>query len=70
MKLSPKFQPQQGADIRTYVRMEPLQNDKTVLCGDVFVLQNYEVVGVWEGVKFKRIPRRVLNVFLPPPKKT
>ena len=70
MKLSPNFHPSPGADIRTYVRMQPLPEDKTVLCGDVYVLQEYEVVGVWEGVKFKRIPRRVLNVFLPPPKKT
>ena len=69
MKLSPKFHPNPSSDIRTYVHMQPLPNDASVLCGDVYVLQDDEVVGVWEGVKFKRIPRRVLNVFLPPPKK-
>ena len=69
MKLSPNFQPGPGADIRTYVHMQPLPHDKTVLCGDVYVVQDGEIVGMWEAVKFKRIPRRVLNVFLPPPKK-
>lgn len=49
--------------------MSPLPNDKTVLQGDVYVLQDGQIVGVWEGVRFKKIPRRVLNVFLPPPKK-
>jgi hypothetical protein len=69
MKLSPKFKPGPSADIRTYVHMQPLPNDKTVLSGDVYVLQDGEIVGLWEAVKFKRIPRRVLNVFLPPPRK-
>ncbi|KAK6432357.1 hypothetical protein LTR95_011471 [Oleoguttula sp. CCFEE 5521] len=36
--------------------------------GTVWVLQGEEIVGVWEGVRFKKIPRRVLNVFLPPPR--
>jgi iterative type I PKS product template protein len=69
MKISPKFSPGKGADIRTYVHMQALPDDKTVLSGDVYVMQDGEVVGMWEGIKFKRIPRRVLNVFLPPPKK-
>lgn len=70
MKLSSGFRPAHGADIRSYVHMKPLPEDKNVLSGDVFVLQDNEIVGIWEGVQFKRIPRRVLNVFLPPPKKT
>lgn len=69
MKMSNKFRPARGADIRSYVQMKAMPNDKTVLCGDVYVLQDDDVVGVWEGVQFKRIPRRVLNIFLPPPKK-
>ena len=70
MKMTPKFNPYPGANIQNYVQMQPLPKDNTVLCGDVYVLQDDEVVGVWEGVKFKRIPRRILNVFLPPPKRT
>lgn len=52
-----------------YVQMKPLPNDKSVLQGDVYVIQDGQIVGLWEGVRFKKIPRRVLNVFLPPPKK-
>ncbi|KAK5705636.1 hypothetical protein LTR17_021502 [Elasticomyces elasticus] len=51
---------------RTYVRM--IRRGKDVLGGDVFILNGDEIVGVWEGVEFKRIPRRVLNHFLPPRK--
>ncbi|KAI5363292.1 Putative polyketide synthase, dehydratase domain-containing protein [Septoria linicola] len=70
IKLSHKFQrANTGSVIRNYVQMRPLPNDNTTLQGDVFVLQDDEIVGVWEQVRFKRIPRRVLDIFLPPPKK-
>ncbi|KAM3424215.1 hypothetical protein BST61_g11244 [Cercospora zeina] len=73
MMLSEKFRPErirdEGSVVRNYVQMRVLPNDKTVLQGDVFVLQDDEIVGVWGQVRFKRIPRRVLNVFLPPPAK-
>lgn len=66
-KLSKDFDPENGQPLRNYVRMQP--EGKDVLGGTVYVLQGDEIVGVWEGVRFKRIPRRVLNVFLPPPRK-
>ena len=70
LKMTPAFDPAvPGARIENYVRMQPVPGDETVMCGDVWVLQEGEVVGLWEGVKFKRIPRRVLSVFLPQPKK-
>lgn len=69
MKLSSKFKPMPGADIRSYVRMEQLASDKSVIQGNVWVVQDGEIVGLWEGVRFKQIPRRVLNIFLPPRKK-
>ena len=69
MKISPSFDPTKSRNIRNHVHMQPLPNDPTVFNGDVYVLQDDQIVGVWEGVKFKRIPRRILNVFLPPPKK-
>ncbi len=70
MRLSSRFDPESpGAEIQTYVKMEPLPNDKTVMCGDVYVLQDGEIVGMWEGIKFKRISKKALNVFLPQPKK-
>ncbi|KAK4617554.1 Non-reducing polyketide synthase PKS1 [Fulvia fulva] len=70
MKLSPRFDPaKKGSVTRNYVQMKQLETDKTVLEGDVYILQDGEIVGVWESVRFKKIPRKVLNVFLPPPKK-
>jgi iterative type I PKS product template protein len=69
MKISPMFKPYPGADIVNYVHMKPLPSDDSVLDGDVYVLQDGQVVGVWEGVQFKKIPRRILNVFLPPRKR-
>lgn len=61
------FDPRAGKELRNYVRME--SEEKDVLCGTVYVLQDGQIVAVWEGVRFKRIPRRVLNVFLPPPQR-
>ena len=65
-KISSDFQPGTGKELRSYVRMQP--EGKDVLGGTVFVLCGNKIVGTWEGVSFKRIPRRVLNIFLPPPK--
>lgn len=65
-KISSGFKPGNGEELRSYVRMQP--EGKDVLGGTVFVLSGSRIVGTWEGVSFKRIPRRVLNVFLPPPK--
>jgi iterative type I PKS product template protein len=67
-KISSDFQPGNGKELRSYVRMQP--EGKDVLGGTVFVLCGKKIVGTWEGVSFKRIPRRVLNIFLPPPKPT
>lgn len=65
-RISSSFRPGCEGDIRSYVRMRP--EGKDVLGGTVYVTQAGAIVGTWEGVRFKRIPRRVLNVFLPPPK--
>jgi len=51
-----------------YVMMQP--RARGILQGDVYVLLDGDVVAVWEGLKFKRLPRRVVNIFLPPPKTT
>ena len=65
-RISSEFQPGNGKELRSYVRMQ--QEGKDVLGGTVFVLCGDKIVGSWEGVSFKSIPRRVLNIFLPPPK--
>lgn len=67
-KICSGFVPGNGEELRSYVRMQP--EGKDVLGGTVFVLSGNKIVGSWEGVSFKKIPRRVLNIFLPPPKPT
>jgi iterative type I PKS product template protein len=58
----------------------PLQHDKTyhsyvkmqgtgennIMAGDVYVFDNKTIVAMCVGLKFQRIPRTVLNTFLPP----
>ncbi|KAL1594334.1 Type I Iterative PKS [Paraconiothyrium brasiliense] len=59
---------------------EPLSKDKTynayvkmqqtgeanVIAGDVYFFESGKIIGVCAGLKFQRIPRTVLNTFLPP----
>ena len=52
--------------VTTYVRMLP--KPKSIVQGDVYILNGDVVVGMWAGIKFKKLPRRVVNIFLPPPK--
>lgn len=51
---------------RNYVRMQPAPGN--VRQGDVYIFDGDEVVGLVTGLKFQNIPRRALNVMLPPPK--
>ncbi|KAL9606585.1 MAG: hypothetical protein Q9179_000239 [Wetmoreana sp. 5 TL-2023] len=51
---------------RSYVKMQPLGG--SVMAGDVILFDGDEIVGVIDGLKFQRIPRTLLNTFLPPPK--
>jgi iterative type I PKS product template protein len=49
---------------RSYVRMQPAE--KNVLQGDVYVFDGDRIIGMVGGLKFQCIPRRVLNMMLPP----
>ncbi|GME35517.1 Polyketide synthase [Neofusicoccum parvum] len=66
---SVKFSKQLSPDkkYRNYVRMQPAPGN--VRQGDVYIFDGDEVVGLVTGLKFQEIPRRALNVMLPPPKK-
>ncbi|SMR63496.1 unnamed protein product [Zymoseptoria tritici ST99CH_1A5] len=55
-----------GMKLRNYVRMVPQPNN--ISKGDVYIMEGDEIVAVCEGIKFQQIPRKVLNVFLPPNK--
>lgn len=49
---------------RSYVRMQQ-RKDKT-MAGDVYVFDGDTIIGMVGGLAFQAIPRKVLNMFLPP----
>ncbi|KAF2001049.1 ketoacyl-synt-domain-containing protein [Amniculicola lignicola CBS 123094] len=61
-----KISKQLSADkkYRSYVRMQPAPGNISV--GDVYILEGEEVIGLVTGLKFQNIPRRALNIMLPP----
>jgi len=48
----------------SYVKMQPGPND--IMVGDVYVLEDSVIIGVVGGLKFQRIPRKILDSLLPP----
>jgi iterative type I PKS product template protein len=55
---------QRTSTYTTHVKMQAAP--KNIMAGDVYILEGDEVVGVWKGIRFQQIPRKVLNTFLPP----
>jgi iterative type I PKS product template protein len=55
-----------GGKYRSYVKMIPTVEDPTVYLGDVYILQDDEIVGVMQAMKFRRYPRVLLNRFFSP----
>ena len=51
-------------EYHAHVKMQPC--GKNLMAGDVYVLEEGNIVGVVGGLKFQRIPRKLLNTFLPP----
>ncbi|OAL46128.1 ketoacyl-synt-domain-containing protein [Pyrenochaeta sp. DS3sAY3a] len=49
---------------RSYVRMQPAPGNISV--GDVYILEGEEIIGMVTGLKFQNIPRRALNIMMPP----
>ena len=54
-----------GKEYKTYVRMLPGEGKMVV--GDVYLFDGEIVVGVFGGLKFQCIPRRLLEMMLPSP---
>jgi len=52
----------------SYVRMQPAPGNISI--GDVYIFEGDEIIGVVTGLKFQNIPRRALNIMVPPAKKT
>lgn len=53
---------------KTYHSYVKMQNtgESNVMAGDVYVFDNNTIVAMCAGLKFQRIPRTLLNSFLPP----
>ncbi|CAO2656358.1 Nn.00g051610.m01.CDS01 [Neocucurbitaria sp. VM-36] len=49
---------------RSYVRMQPAPGNISV--GDVYIMDDARIIGVVSGLKFQNIPRRALNIMMPP----
>ncbi|KAL5114384.1 polyketide synthase [Pleosporales sp. CAS-2024a] len=62
VKISKKLSPEKK--YRSYVRMQPAPGNISV--GDVYIFEDHEIVGVVTGLKFQNIPRRALNIMMPP----
>ena len=52
-----------GGEYRSYVKMIPTVEDPTIYLGNVYVLQDDDIIGMVEGIKFRRYPRLLLNRF-------
>ena len=59
---------QAGKRYRSWVKMQPVGTDGT-FAGDVYLFdESAAIIGLIGGLKFKAIPRHVLNTFIPPAK--
>lgn len=56
-----------GAQYRSYVHMIPTAEDPTIYFGNVYVLQDGVIVGLVEGIQFRRYPRILLGRFFSAP---
>lgn len=56
-----------GAHYRSYVKMAPTAEDPGIFLGDVYVMQDGEIMGMVGAIKFRRYPRVLLNPFFSPP---
>jgi iterative type I PKS product template protein len=62
IKIAKKLSPE--TKYRSYVRMQPAPGNISV--GDVYIMEGSEIIGMVMGLKFQNIPRRALNIMMPP----
>ncbi|KAH0277588.1 putative polyketide synthase, partial [Aureobasidium melanogenum] len=58
-----------GMKYRSYVKMIPTPEDATVYTGDVYIMQDGEIIGMVGGIEFRRYPRLLLSRFFSAPDK-
>ena len=56
-----------GARYRAYVKMFPCPIEPHMRAGDVYIFQDDEVVGMVEQIKFRRVPRVLIDQFFSAP---
>lgn len=52
-------------EYRSYIRMQPVKGTK-MMAGDVYVFDGDRLIGITGDIRFQAIPRKVLNMLLPP----
>ncbi|KAF2707399.1 polyketide synthase-like protein [Pleomassaria siparia CBS 279.74] len=62
IKIAKQLSPE--SQYQSYVRMQPAPGNISV--GDVYIMECGEVIGLVTGLKFQNIPRRALNIMMPP----
>ncbi|KAK5061595.1 hypothetical protein LTR84_008139 [Exophiala bonariae] len=50
-----------GRPYQSYVRMFPSEEEPNLFLGDIYALQDGEIVGICEGIKFRKIPRVLMS---------
>ena len=57
--------PDAKKEYRSYIRMQPTKGGQ-VMVGDAYIFDGDRIIGVTGEIKFAPIPRKVLNMLLPP----
>ncbi|KAF3760531.1 hypothetical protein M406DRAFT_334164 [Cryphonectria parasitica EP155] len=57
--------PVSGKAYQTYIRMQPVKGTK-IMTGDAYVFDDDRLIGITGDIRFQSIPRKVLNMLLPP----
>lgn len=57
--------PDANKEYRSYIRMQPVKGTK-MFSGDAYVFDGDRIIGVAGDIRFAAIPRKVLNMVLPP----
>ncbi|KAF2111953.1 putative polyketide synthase [Lophiotrema nucula] len=56
-----------GSKYRSYVKMIPTKDDPTVFLGDVYIMQDGEILGMVGAIQFRQYPRILLSRFFSAP---
>lgn len=57
--------PSRNKEYRSYIRMQPIKGTK-MYSGDAYVFDGDRIIGMAGDIKFQSIPRKLMNVILPP----